>query len=54
LPSPKYLRIHAACCRIAHMSGAAEHLDLVYGEMGELKDLAHDGTFADVLSYAIH
>ncbi|KAJ8474634.1 hypothetical protein ONZ51_g7079 [Trametes cubensis] len=54
LPSPKYLRVHAACCKIAHMSGAAEYLDMVYGEMEELKVLAHDGTSADVLCYAIH
>ncbi|EIW76719.1 hypothetical protein CONPUDRAFT_63852, partial [Coniophora puteana RWD-64-598 SS2] len=24
LPEPKYLRIHAACCKVAHMSGAAD------------------------------
>ena len=29
LPSEKYLRIHAACCRLAHMSGAAEYLNLM-------------------------
>ena len=25
LPSPRYLEIHAACCRVAHMSGAADY-----------------------------
>jgi len=25
LPSPRYLEIHATCCRIAHMSGAADY-----------------------------
>jgi len=25
LPSPRYLEIHAAVCRIAHMSGAADY-----------------------------
>ncbi|KAI0334048.1 hypothetical protein GY45DRAFT_1295942 [Cubamyces sp. BRFM 1775] len=54
LPSPKYLRIHAACFRIAHLSGAAEHLDHIFREMEELKVLALDGTFADVLAYALH
>ncbi|KAF8873787.1 hypothetical protein BD779DRAFT_1451432, partial [Infundibulicybe gibba] len=27
LPSPEYLGIHADCCRVAHMSGAADMLD---------------------------
>ena len=54
LPSPKYLRIHAACCKIAHLSGAAEHLEHIFREMEELKVLALDGTSADVLSYVLH
>lgn len=29
LPSKEYLCIHAACCRVAHMSGAAEYLNFV-------------------------
>ena len=29
LPSPRYLEVHAACCRVAHASGAADyHRDL--------------------------
>ncbi|KAJ6503237.1 hypothetical protein C8R47DRAFT_1007238 [Mycena vitilis] len=28
-PSPRYLALHAACCRIAHLSGAADHWDSV-------------------------
>ena len=27
LPNPSYLALHAACCRVAHMSGAARSLD---------------------------
>ncbi|KAF8521604.1 hypothetical protein BU17DRAFT_45677, partial [Hysterangium stoloniferum] len=27
LPSPTYLRIHAACARVCHLSGAAEYID---------------------------
>ena len=53
LPNPKYLRIHAHCCRIAHMSGAAKYLDIIYRDMEELKVLAADGTSADVLDIAI-
>ncbi|KAL7278641.1 hypothetical protein ACG7TL_007642 [Trametes sanguinea] len=54
LPSPKYLRVHAACCQIAHLSGAAAHLDVIFRDMEELKVLAQDGSSADVLTYALH
>jgi hypothetical protein len=27
LPNPAYLALHASCCRVAHLSGAAEFLD---------------------------
>jgi hypothetical protein len=27
LPNPEYLKLHAAVCRVAHMSGAADYLD---------------------------
>ncbi|KAI0666036.1 hypothetical protein C8Q78DRAFT_985193 [Trametes maxima] len=54
LPSPRYLEVHAACCRIAHMSGAAEYLDLIYRHMEELQVLANNGASADVLTFALH
>ena len=54
LPSPKYLRIHAVCCRVAHMSGAAEYLDGIIRDMEELQVLSEDGASADVLTYALH
>lgn len=28
LPSPKYLRIHAACCKVSHMSGTSGKFEL--------------------------
>jgi hypothetical protein len=27
LPNPTYLRIHAACCRVAYLSGIAEYME---------------------------
>ena len=53
LPSPKYLRIHAACCRIAHLSGAAEYLDKIYRDEEELSVLSSDGASAPVLSHLL-
>lgn len=29
LPDRTYLQIHAACCKVAHMSGAAKYLELL-------------------------
>ncbi|KAH9846874.1 hypothetical protein C2E23DRAFT_539117 [Lenzites betulinus] len=54
LPSPRYLEIHAFCCRILHMSGAAEYVDLIFRDMEELQVLSSNGTSADVLSFALH
>ncbi|KAI9058870.1 hypothetical protein FKP32DRAFT_1597177 [Trametes sanguinea] len=54
LPSPRYLKLHAACCRLAHLSGAAEYVDLLFREMEESGVLAEDGASADVLAYALH
>lgn len=53
LPSPKYLRIHAVCCRIAHLSGAAEYMDKIYREEEDLGVLSTDGASAPVLSYLL-
>ncbi|KAI0363062.1 hypothetical protein BV20DRAFT_915189, partial [Pilatotrama ljubarskyi] len=54
LPNPRYLKLHAACCWIAHMSGAAEYLELIYRDVEELPVLAHNGASADVLTFALH
>ncbi|KAI0357311.1 hypothetical protein OH77DRAFT_1399717 [Trametes cingulata] len=54
LPSPRYLHIHATCCRVAHMSGAAEYVDRIFREMEANNVLAKDGTSAEVLSLALH
>jgi len=34
LPSEEYLAIHAACCEVAHMSGAAEYIDKMERDNG--------------------
>lgn len=50
LPNPDYLRLHAAVCRVAHMSGTAQYLDLEDRKIDELKVLACDGSSADLLT----
>jgi len=52
LPDPRYLKLHAAVCRVAHMSGAASYLDLCdreYEEQGRYGIMAHDGSSARLL-----
>ncbi|RDX41752.1 hypothetical protein OH76DRAFT_1302753, partial [Lentinus brumalis] len=53
LPDAKYLRIHAACCRIAHLSGAAEYLDDIHRRMERDPVLLEGGESADVLHYVL-
>ncbi|KAK0438741.1 hypothetical protein EV421DRAFT_1969948 [Armillaria borealis] len=60
LPSPVYLAIHAACCRIARMSGAADYVDKVLREKEELRArtasmgiLAEDGSSMDLFGQYI-
>ncbi|KII85756.1 hypothetical protein PLICRDRAFT_178085 [Plicaturopsis crispa FD-325 SS-3] len=53
LPSPRYLELHAACCKVAHMSGAAEYLDEVMRDIESIGVLAEDGGSADVLVQAM-
>ena len=53
LPNPDYLRIHAACCRVAHLSGAAEQMDKVLEDLEHMPVLSEDGSSAHVLSFAL-
>ncbi len=57
LPSSAYLGIHAAWCRIAHMSGAAEYVEMEIREYKEIRvrvermgHLAQDGSSADIVT----
>ena len=53
LPNPTYLRIHAACCRIAHLSGAGEYMDKILDDLEDIRVLSKDGSSADILSFAL-
>ncbi|KAF8880120.1 hypothetical protein CPB84DRAFT_1687711, partial [Gymnopilus junonius] len=50
VPNPAYLNLHAAVCRIAHMSGAAGYLYLEDREIEKLKVLSRDGSSAKFLA----
>lgn len=53
VPSPRYLRLHVSCCRVAHLSGAGECIDKIFGDMNEGLVLAADGASADALAFAL-
>ncbi|KAI5999983.1 hypothetical protein EDD15DRAFT_2362514 [Pisolithus albus] len=49
LPNPTYLAIHAACAKVAHLSGAAEHIEEVLSRFEDTSVLAEDGgSYSDV------
>ncbi|KAI6018412.1 hypothetical protein EDC04DRAFT_3068534 [Pisolithus marmoratus] len=53
LPHPAFLAVHALCCEVAWMSGAAEYLIDIERRMDQTSVLAKDGSTADVLSRAL-
>ncbi|KAG8944193.1 hypothetical protein FRC03_002148 [Tulasnella sp. 419] len=53
LPSSRYLGIHAACARVAHLSATGKYVEDVLRDLEELPVLAADGTSADALSLAL-
>ena len=53
LPHHAYLALHALCCEVAWMSGAAEHLMDIERRMDDTRVLANDGSSADLLTRAL-
>ncbi|KAF8904075.1 hypothetical protein CPB84DRAFT_1845472 [Gymnopilus junonius] len=49
LPSPVYIRLHAACARVANLSGAMEYIDSFWRDMENARVLAHDGSSMKLL-----
>ncbi|KAK0466924.1 uncharacterized protein EV420DRAFT_1235194, partial [Desarmillaria tabescens] len=54
LPNRSYLRIHAACCRVARLSGAATYMETVLQKEEKMRayvervcNLAEDGLSTD-------
>jgi hypothetical protein len=51
-PDPRYIALHAACAKVAHMSGASEYIEMVMKDM-EKTVLAEDGSSARLLARAL-
>lgn len=45
--------MHATCCKVAHLSGAAEYLDKLAQDKEELGVLENDGSSSEVLAHAV-
>ena len=50
LPNPEDLKLHAAVCRVAHLSGAAGYLDQEDRDVDRIGVLARDGSSANLLA----
>ena len=53
LPDPRYLKLHAAICRVAQMSGIAQYMDKHDRDLEELYVLAPDGSSAELFTAAL-
>ena len=53
VPDPELLALHAVCAKVAHLSGAGEHIDKLNEDLEDLDALACDGASSDVLSHAL-
>lgn len=53
MPSKRYLTLHAACAKVANMSGAAEYLDELHRKREEGTVFANDGSDALILQECI-
>jgi len=52
-PDPRYLRLHAACVRVAHLSGTGEYILAVLRDMETTVVLTKDGSSSDLLHHAL-
>ena len=53
IPSPELIALHAACARVAHLSGAGAYIDELDQDADDLDVLACDGGSSDVLTHVI-
>ncbi|EKM57142.1 uncharacterized protein PHACADRAFT_91812, partial [Phanerochaete carnosa HHB-10118-sp] len=52
-PDPRYLKLHAACARVYHLSGAAEYIESFQREIEDTMVLADNGSSAEMLAFAL-
>ena len=53
VPSATYLELHAACCRVANLSGGGKYIENILRDMEDIQVLSQDGASAEYLQYAL-
>ncbi|KAN0082941.1 hypothetical protein V8E55_008736 [Tylopilus felleus] len=53
VPACELLALHATCCKVAHLSGAAEYIDEISRDADRLGVLSADGTSGDILDFVL-
>ncbi|KAF9460298.1 hypothetical protein BDZ94DRAFT_1378022, partial [Collybia nuda] len=53
LPSSIYLKLHAVCAKIAHLSGAGEYIEKFQRDLEQTDVLASDGSSTELLHDAL-
>ncbi|KAA1472346.1 hypothetical protein DENSPDRAFT_777833, partial [Dentipellis sp. KUC8613] len=53
LPDPRHLKLFAACARVIHLSGVAEHIDKMLYESEDADAVAFDGDSGEPLNYLL-
>ena len=53
LPDRRFIAIRAACCRAAHLSGAAKYVDDIYRKTEMTYVLANNGSSAEILQFVL-
>jgi hypothetical protein len=53
LPNPRYLELHAAAAKVAHLSGAADYIEKTLRDLETVRVLSEDGSSAELLKSAL-
>ena len=53
VPSSELLALHAACAKVAHLSGVGEQIDKFDRDLDDLNVLAFDGSSSSILAHAL-
>ena len=55
LPDPRYIKMHAVCARVAHMSGAGAYVNEIIDDLdkGQIQVLSENGSSGRLLDFAL-
>ncbi|KAF8875988.1 hypothetical protein BD779DRAFT_1449710, partial [Infundibulicybe gibba] len=53
IPSPDYIALHAACAKVANLSGAGEYVESMWDNIEDARVLSTDGSSSMLLLFAL-